>query len=67
MNLPNNLLSGVINNIYDKEPSVEAGTKATNIVDLLNMRDSPGGAFLKITEINELITYLCETNINLYT
>ena len=57
----------VLKTMNDGEASIEDGTKAHNIADLLYLRDHPHESFLDKCEISDLLMFLCQTNSNLYT
>ena len=57
----------VLKTMNDGEASIEDGTKAHNIADLLYLRDHPHECFLDKCEISNLLMFLCQTNSNLYT
>ena len=59
-------LNKTVKVIVDKEPSIEDGTKACNIADLLCLRDNPNTSILNTGEVNEVLAFMCETADSLY-
>ena len=59
-------ITNLLKNFDDRDTSVELGTRAQNIIDLLYLKEQHVTSILDHHEIKTLLKFMCEFDGNLY-
>ena len=59
-------ITNLLKNLDDRDNSVELGTRAQNIIDLLYLKEQHVNSILDYHEIETVLKFKCEYDGNLY-